>query len=487
MQAKYRSGLAAALALGVAATLAGCSDYPSDGVIDTKLLRSKAEIIEVEGNVYGIKPGGLETYAAWTHDKSALNGALTNVVNARDAGESLPAIELKFSSDKTGFDIDDFQAAVEASLVKYNAAVDARQAELVAEIKTKRDELAAKLEEVSAAGAKHDSYVADAKAKVETAEQSLNQAIDAYNAAFTQPLEEINKLAAAAGLKKLAANSSPINSYRTLDLTNKPVPATCPDQRSYIAVDMLKEAKTCGYIRVANYYRSIYGDIPAIVKPSLLALPALKETLGKKGSWGRSGTGAYGELDQAEKALKERIAEANNKFGNASQQSRQQVWLSNQIDNADSEIVRRESDDYRSTAKGGINAKLDDETAAAAERYLVGLHGHLLSHIEKGPEVVLDDQMAKFSGLDSGYEAAVIVAEFIAEAGGRRDAAASVHFVDLTDEAVKDAGEIRVDLSEDSFSSGRFVDIRDEDALTKATLKVMRNYIRDQDRAKNDA
>lgn len=49
MLANKRSSLTAALAAGIAVSLAGCSDYPSDGVIDTKMLRSEAAIIEVGG------------------------------------------------------------------------------------------------------------------------------------------------------------------------------------------------------------------------------------------------------------------------------------------------------------------------------------------------------------------------------------------------------------------------------------------------------
>ena len=74
MLALKRKSLAA-LTVGVAVTLAGCSDYPGDGVIDTKELRKMAKIVEVEGNVYGIKTGGVNAYAVYEEDKNALRGA----------------------------------------------------------------------------------------------------------------------------------------------------------------------------------------------------------------------------------------------------------------------------------------------------------------------------------------------------------------------------------------------------------------------------
>lgn len=487
MLANKRSGLTAALTLGIAATLAGCSDYPSDGVIDTKVLRSKAEIIEVEGSVYGLKPGALDLRSALTHDRRVLRNAFSAGIEAHEEGKDLPTIDLKGNADTVDFDVDAFQSDLAAAITQYTTDVDAKQAEGVKEAEAQRDKLQARMEEMSAAASKHDSYVAEAAATVKEAEENLSKAIEAYNEELSKPLEELNSLAAKNGLNELPARANPINRYRTLDLTNKAMPATCPKKVGHIAIDMRKETQTCGYVRMSSHYKPIYDAVPGIIKPALIALPKLQEELGKKGSWGRDATGAYGELAKAKKVLKGQTAMADKKFGDNFRRDRKQKRLKRKLERAGKTVAHRESDDYRNNVKRGIYPSLPEESDAVIDEYLSSLHGHLDSHIEQGPSVVLNGNMAEFSGLDGGYEAAVIVAEFIVESGSRRDTATSVHFVDLTDENVKEAGEIRVDLDKRSISSGYGIDIRNDVDREKAVLRATKKFVSDRERAERRA
>ena len=112
MLALKRKSLAA-LTVGVAVTLAGCSDYPGDGVIDTKELRKMAKIVEVEGNVYGIKTGGVNAYAVYEEDKSALRGAEYAAWESYQEGKGVPKIELQYDGSVDGFELAKFQSALE--------------------------------------------------------------------------------------------------------------------------------------------------------------------------------------------------------------------------------------------------------------------------------------------------------------------------------------------------------------------------------------
>lgn len=482
MLALKRKSLAA-LTVGVAVTLAGCSDYPGDGVIDTKELRKMAKIVEVEGNVYGIKTGGVNAYAVYEEDKNALRGAEYAAWESYQDGKGVPKIELQYDGSVDGFELAKFQSALEAAVEKAVTDVEAELADDIAEAKEKRDQLAAKLQEASEGGAKYESYVADAKAEFEAAQKSLNAAIDAYNAEIERPLTTLNEIAEANGLQKVRDYQNPIKNFRSIDFSNRSMPSTCPRQAGYTAVDMRKEQELCGYIRVGSRFDPYLDEVVSVTKAAYMKLPDLQAEIGKKGGWNRDATGAYATLESAEAKYKSRVSEARSKFGDNRQREREQKYLSRSLDRAESELARVEGDEHRGQVMRMTSVRLPEEVEDSADSYIDALEANVISHIEKGPKITLGEKNAEFSGFSGDYEGAAVVADFIAGEGNRRDNMVSIHFIDLTDEAVKQADELRVELSRDSFSDGRRIDIREQESIEEGILDLLDDEVRDRRRA----
>lgn len=467
-----RSSLAAVTG-GIALSLAGCSDFPGEGVIDTKELRTHAAIVEVEGNVYGIKQGGVDAYAVYEHDQKALNRAERNAWNAYSKGEGIPKIELQFEGDTTGFDLGAFQAALEAAVDEAKTKVDAEIAEEIAEAQKRRDDIAQKIEEASKGGDKFAAYVADAKAEFEAAQKALNTAIDKYNAAIASPLDKLNEIAEANGLEKVSSYQNPVKSYRTIDFSKRSVPSSCPNQRGYTSVNLLAEQKLCAYIRLDSRFEPYSNDVVSVTKTALINIPKLKEQIGRKGGWSTKGTGAYATLAEAEDAYKKRVSEARNKFGNDRQREYRLSSLNRDLERMEGRLADLKSDENRNSAMILTTPDLSDEAEAAADAYIDGLKANVVGYIEKGPAITMGEKDAKFEGFSGDYEGAAIVADFIFEDNGRRDNLTSIHYVDLTDEAVKSADAITVAVGKESFTKGRFIDIRDAEDIEKAILKVV--------------
>tara|TARA_R100000789_G_scaffold29180_1_gene32681 strand:- start:14 stop:550 length:537 start_codon:yes stop_codon:yes gene_type:complete len=165
-----RNGLL--LAAGLTAFLTGCSDYPDSGVLDTRFLRTEVSIVEVEGNVYGLKSGAVEAYSAYLQDSQTLNRAVHEGWVSYRAGEELSEPDLKFTGSSE-FDWGDFQTALTDVYKSAESKVDAEIAEQVASHKDDQKTLNKQLEEIQAKGKEFNDAVADAKAKLEKAEKDL--------------------------------------------------------------------------------------------------------------------------------------------------------------------------------------------------------------------------------------------------------------------------------------------------------------------------
>lgn len=482
MLALKRSGLAA-LSAGIALSIAGCSDYPGDGVIDTKELRKMAKIVEVEGNVYGIKTGGVDAYAVYEHDKNTLRGVEYAAWESYREGKGVPKLELQYSGSVEGFELSKFQSALDAAVEEAVTEVEAELAEDIAEAKAKRDELAAKLQEVSEGGAKFESYVADAKAEYEAAQKALNEAIDAYNAEIERPLNKLNEIAETNGLQKVRDYQNPIKNFRSIDFSDRSMPSSCPRQAGYTTVDLRKEQELCGYIRLGSRFDPYVSEVVSVTKAALIKLPDLQAAIGKKGGWNRDATGAYATLDTAEDAYKTRTSEARSKFGNDLQRKRQQNHLSRSLDRAENQLAKVEGDEHRDYLMRMGSIQLPRDVKESASAYIDTLEANVAGYIEKGPEITLGDKDAEFSGFNGDYEGAVVVADFIAGEGNRRDNMVSIHFIDLTDEAVKNADQLSAELSRESFRDGRRIDIREPESIEEGILDRLDDVVQDRRRA----
>ena len=479
-----RSSLSA-LAIGIAATLVGCSDYPSEGVIDTKELRSLAKIVEVEGNVYGIKMGALDAYGVYEHDRNALNNAEYDAWEAYRKGESIPKIELKYEGDRNGFDLAAFRSAIDDAIAEAVKEVEAEIAEDIAEAQENRVKVVAEIEEVSKGGEKFEAYVADAKAEYEAAKKALNNAIEAYNAEIERPVQKMNEIAEANGLEKVGSRQNPIRSYRTIDFSNRSMPSSCPRQAGYTAVNLLDEQKTGGYVRLPSRFEPHSSEVVQATKTALINIPKAEATLGEKGGWGSNGSGAYETVELAEDTYKERASEARSKFGNDLQRKRKLEYLNRNLERVESEIARLEAEDHRSQIMAMTRPDLPENVEESADNYIDGVYANLTGYIEKGPEITLGEKNAVFSGFNGDYEGAIAVADFIVEDGSRRENLATLNYLNLMVEEVKNGDALNFELNRESFSDGRRIDIREPESIEKAIIKCLNEQERQRERARN--
>ncbi|SNC68112.1 hypothetical protein SAMN04487881_2178 [Marinobacter sp. es.048] len=479
-----RSSLSALL-MGFTATMVGCSDYPGDGVLDTKMVREFAEIIEVEGNVYGIKKGALDAYRRYSHDRSALKSAESIAWDAYQEGEGVPKIELQYEGDRNGFDLDAFQSALDTAVTEAAEKAEAEIAEDIAEAQARRAELIVKIEEISKGGEKFDAYVADAKSEYEAAQKALDNAIDAYNAEIERPLTTMNEIAEANGLEKASSRLNPIRSYRKIDFSNRAMPSSCPSQRGYTSVNLLREQKTCGYIRLASRFEPYAGEIVKATKAALINIPNAKTKMGEKGGWGSDGTGAYAAVEVSEDAYKERLSEARSKFGNDSQRKRQVSYLEDNLERLDNQIADYKGENHRGYVMRQTYPELPANIDKSADKYIDGMYQNLVGYIEKGPEITMAGKNAEFSGFSGDYEGGVTVADFIVNENGRRKDYETINYLDLTIEAVKTADVLTFELDRDGFSDGRRIDIREPDTIEEAIIKQLREQERERRRGGN--
>jgi hypothetical protein len=85
------------IAISMATFLVGCGgDYPDKGKIDLSEIQKQVKVIAVEGNVYGVKIGGLERIAAYGVDKSMLSDYDGIVFEALKQGTPIPDLTLTY-------------------------------------------------------------------------------------------------------------------------------------------------------------------------------------------------------------------------------------------------------------------------------------------------------------------------------------------------------------------------------------------------------
>jgi hypothetical protein len=468
----------AVLAAGIAVSLVGCSEYPDSGTLDTKFLRSEAAIIEVDGGVYGVKTGTLDAFVAFDYDSKLLNNLESRAWSAHLAGEPLPKIELTYPGAAASFDIAAVQAELGEAVVATEKGVDADIVEDIAELQTERDEMAAKLETVSAGGAGFESYVDDAKTAYEKAQTNLRNAIDAYNAAVQGPLTKTNALAEKNGLKTLRSHNNPIGNIRSIDYSDRAVPASCPAQRGYTTVDLRSEQKLCAYIRIPRGFDVYANEIAGFAKSAMIKIPELKANLGGKGGWNRDATGAYATLESAEEHYETKVSEAKNKFGDNRQREREQAWLVREIEKLDSRLADLRSKEYRQdelARTSSYDVDLSESTEEAIDQYLMTASEDLMSRVVKVSPLTLEGEIVTFDGVTGGLEGAIILAEFIAEKGSRRSTVPTMNYIDLTDLVVKEASELAAEMTRDSVrkAMSERMDLDDQDEVLDALYEML--------------
>jgi hypothetical protein len=119
--------------------------------------------------------------------------------------------------------------------------------------------------------------------------------------------------------------------------------------------------------------------------------------------------------------------------------------------------------------------ELSKSTEEALDQYLNTAGADLMSRVTKVSPLTLEGETVTFDGVSGELEGAIILAEFIAENGGRRETVPTMNYIDLTDPAVKEASELSAEMTRDSVrkAMGERMDLDDPEEVLEALYEML--------------
>lgn len=447
-----RLSLAVMLAIP-ALGLVGCSDYPSDGVVDTRQIRERAVIEEISGAVYGLKKGSTEAAQSMEADKS-MTYQFSNAVwdhVARDGDK--PDFTLSYD----GVDTSAMEEEAEKLFEAAQAHLDEKMADHEADIQEIRDQKAkyeSQLAEFNTAKASYEAHMKTSADALKEANEELQDAISRYNGVLNGSVSQLSELASKHGLVTFTGNS-PLASYQYTDYTNRnSKPVDCPTQKGRATLDTRAKDNRCLYIMVPRQFLGTKAEAEArqILVGSMSELIVAAEKLGNKGGWMSKKTGLYLAADNAEKAVNAARREAVSKFGDSRRREYNISQLTRAIEQADHNIESMSSDEYINSRVTAGLFSVPESYMSARRDYLKSLAVHFKdNHAEKVSDITMDKVDGKptgvFKDVGSGYVSLVAVTDLLISDRGHRGVLRSVEMLDLTSEAVADADQLEITIN----------------------------------------
>lgn len=479
MRITFRGGLAAALTIS-ATLLSACSDYPDNGTIDTSALTENATVANISGRVYGITPGVKIDLAEYEHDRRVLTETPEQRWEAHKRGDDFQEVNLIGSGT---FDFPGYLAAIDEAINLAEQETDERVARAVAKKTDERSSLLKQIDTIAQAGASYRALVDDAEARLATAEENLEAAMQAYRVELNTPRARLNKIAENAGLASVPDHRNPARTYREINYRNKPLPDECPQRSGFTAIDLRYEQDRCVYIQIPGAFGRHAEEIAEITRSTLLKLPGLKDAIGEQTGWRDGATGAYAMRDDAKLNYREEIAAARSKFGGRNQREGEQAFLNQKIDALDEELVEMRNNEFRETLRQSVPIEMPTNQEVLAYEYIESARDNLLEHVVKGPKIAFKGVTPSFEGLESGYIGAVVVANISLQLVDKQELVTSLQYIDLTDESIRDAGKLMVKVAPATLKAGQDVAFYDPDSVNEAIIHQLSTTFAQQDPA----
>jgi predicted nucleic acid-binding Zn-ribbon protein len=464
-----------ALAVSSGLMLAGCfgPDYPTEGRLDTQVVTDRAKVVDVRGHVYGVKEGTIDLVATYEADEKALrefeHSAWTALINDQPVGDI--AIDYPLES---GFDASAYRSRVIDVL---NADLEAITAEVNEERNTVKTQLATEQEKLAAVEKSREAYntaVEAEQAEYNAIKAKLEETMSAYRQTTESMKADISKLIADSGLSNRAYRGNPLSSYRVMTFDGQP-PASCPNQRFYLEIDVREERGECVLVNFSEKLNPLQPKISALLAPYYVKIKNLEATMGDKGSWGSDPTGLYADLEQAEQSVQQVARQAANEHGSKRDLDYQERILTRKVESLEQKLAEIQPEAYlMETLKESHSYGTDADLAPMLADYEDAVEKNLATRFVKdSPMTFLEEQeTGRFEDLSGGYEAAVYMGVVVAEAGGRRDAQELVITTDLTDPAVLEADEIVLSIDRDAVRNARRLDLDDQEDINETLLDM---------------
>ena len=276
-----------------------CSDYPSEGVVDTRSVREVAEVLEVTGNVYGVKSGGVQATQDLIHDSELMQSAHAAIWESTykklPVGEFVPRY---IDQDKFSASIVLIQQAAQAKLEKKQASINAEASEVEVEL----NEYLAREQELRAKVKLYKEIAGDSEQEIAQLNKQKDELIAARNQVIDSALTAVNSIARANELETLSSN--PLKRYSKIDVKDKNQ-TSCSPYKDRLAVDAISELGQCLYFRIPKPLMAHNKAVAYELKNVVLELNQVEQQLGKKGGWRTKPTGIYAKLKATKNAGQE--------------------------------------------------------------------------------------------------------------------------------------------------------------------------------------
>ncbi|EAZ98351.1 hypothetical protein MELB17_08998 [Marinobacter sp. ELB17] len=245
---KHMKKLSILIVLG--SFLAGCSDYPSSGVVDTRDIREVANIEEISGAVFSVKSGAEDAARSYSADIQAIKDLDNKFRDFIISGAEGLAPQLALTYDGVSgtaleSSVSGFQEAAQAwydeSTARHNAEIAGIQAEI--------DQRNATKAELANKGDAYNEKVSESKEAYEKLTKERDAKIVLYRAAMKKSKEDMAKFASSVGAS--ANGSSPLEQYNFMDFSGyTSVPDACPEKAGRVTIDSRDTDKRCIYLTI---------------------------------------------------------------------------------------------------------------------------------------------------------------------------------------------------------------------------------------------
>ena len=467
-----KAKLAVAMASGL--VLAGCfgPDYPTEGRLNTQEVTDRAKVVDVRGHVYGVKEGTVDLLNVFETDRKALYQYQYDVWNAVIAGEEVPNVSVGYPHNSE-FDIDQYMALNLEGAKKLKADVTAAVEEEREAAKTLLIEKKEELGEVEQSREAYSAAIEDEQSKYQAVKTQLDGAINAYQSEIASMKTEFSQLLTDFEGYSGTYQRNPLGSYQVMTFKGQP-PATCPDKRFHLEIDVLDEREECVLIRLGNDLYPIQDKISDLLSPYYVKMKNLEEKLGDKGGWGSDSSGLYAALENAEDALKQAAGKAAEEHGTERELNYKERRAKAAVEIAEQKVTEVSQDAYlqgrleqNDDAFEGVNELVDV--------FIESAESDLLSRIVQDVPVAFfeEGETGTFEGLSGGYEAVIYMGVIVAEKNGSRDGQELVIKSDLTDKAVLEADELVLDVDKRAVLDARYLDLDDQEEVNEKLLEIV--------------
>ena len=428
--------------------LTGCSDYPSDGIVDTRMIREESNIEEITGSVYGIKDGADEAVKALVADQRvtrSIDRELWDAVKSDLPEKEWPALTLSYNDIDGSTVLSAYDDLIVSVKKDYKEAISKNDQE-ISELEKKKSEYELILAGIQESKNQHDEFISEQVKAFKDASTEVEVAKQSYNNVFASAVKEVSEAAESKGISG-SYNDNMIGRYRSIDFNKqKSSPQTCPVQKGYFSVDVRDINNQCAYLIVPRNVQGTVAedDVKKIIATKFKEFLKAQQTLGQKGSWGSEPTGLFLTQDKAKKDLKNAEVKAQSNYGSTKDRKYKYSNTKQMIARINKDIDGKNDDGYIQRQVLPIFVKTPKSYDEAMFEYKKSINNHFYeNYMDKASDITMGNSdgvtVGVFEDINSGYTHLVGVSDILIESNSRKQILRSIDILSMNDPGAADA------------------------------------------------